>query len=162
MRIVLCTVLSLLLNVGCAGHQQHVGLVDVASVEAEAHQIWTRPLEVGFEMGRYIEAESTQRDLFGCVALGENVTRSSVPVMGGVGELTPNVQYTIAQAVADGGVDGMYVLFVEEQVQWTGLVKETTTMVKGRALKLEDFGSVDQERATRVRVEEAGRSEVAP
>ena len=134
MRIVLCTVLSLLLNVGCAGHQQHVGLVDVASVEAEAHQIWTRPLEVGFEMGRYIEAESTQRDLFGCVALGENVTRSSVPVMGGVGELTPNVQYTIAQAVADAGVDGMYVLFVEEQVQWTGLVKETTTMVKGRAL----------------------------
>ena len=162
MRIVLCTVLSLLHNVGCAGHQQHVGLVDVASVEAEAHQIWTRPLEVGFEMGRYIEAESTQRDLFGCVALGENVTRSSVPVMGGVGELTPNVQYTIAQAVADAGVDGMYVLFVEEQVQWTGLVKETTTMVKGRALKLEDFGSVDQERATRVRVEEAGRSEVAP
>ena len=162
MRIVLCTVLSLLHNVGCAGHQQHVGLVDVASVEAEAHQIWTRPLEVGFEMGRYIEAESTQRDLFGCVPLGENVTRSSVPVMGGVGELTPNVQYTIAQAVADAGVDGMYVLFVEEQVQWTGLVKETTTMVKGRALKLEDFGSVDQERATRVRVEEAGRSEVAP
>ena len=162
MRIVLCTVLSLILSAGCVGHQQHVGLVDVASVEAEAHQIWTRPLEVGFEMGRYIEAESIQRDLFGCVAIGDSVTRSSVPVMGGVGELTPNVQYTIAQAVTDAGADGMYVLFVEEQVQWIGLVKETTTNVKGRALKLEDFGSVNQERATRVRVEEAGRSEVAP
>ena len=162
MRVFVCTVLSMLLNLACVGHQKHVGLVDVASVEAEAHQIWTRPLEVGFEMGRYIEAESSQRELFGCLALGENVIRSSVPVMGGVGELTPNVQYTIAQAVAESGADGMYVLFVEEQVEWNGLVKETSTKVKGRALKLEDFGSVDQERATRVRVEEAGHSEVTP
>ena len=162
MRIFVCTIVSLLFNVGCVGHQRHVGLVDVASVEAEAHQIWTRPLEVGFEMGRYIESESTQRELLGCLALGESLTRTSVPVMGEVGELTANVQYTIADAVTEAGADGMYVLFVEEQVEWTGLVKETTTKVRGRALKLEDFGSVDQERATRVRVEEAGRSEVAP
>ena len=49
----------------------------------------------------------------------------------------------------------MYILLVEESVEWSGLVKETTTKVRGRALKLEDFGSVDRERATRVRIENA-------
>ena len=61
----------------------------------------------------------------------------------------------VAKAVQSNNADGMYILFVEESVTWSGLVKETTTKVRGRALKLEDFGSVDQDRATRVRLEEA-------
>ena len=47
-------------------------MVTQASAEAEPHVIWTRPLEVGFEMGRYIEGESTTKRLFGCVCGGRS------------------------------------------------------------------------------------------
>lgn len=161
MRLVL-SLWTMLVGIGCAAQRQHVGLTDVASIEAEPHAIWTRPLEVGFEMGRYIEAESTQRELFGCVPLTERITNASVPALGAAEELTPAAKYTVSTAVKEAGADGMYILFVEESVQWRGVVKETTTYVKGRSLKLEDFGAVDQERATRVRVEQAAQGEVIP
>ena len=67
---------------------------------------------------------------------------------------------TVAKAVQSNNADGMYILLVEESVEWSGFVKETTTKVRGRALKLEDFGSVDQDRATRVRVEKRQSIEI--
>ena len=156
-----CAIVSLMFATGCASQHHQIGLAGVAAMDPEPHQIWTRPLEVGFEMGRYIEAETTQRALLGLVPVGEGGAKCSVPVFGNAGEMTPAVEYTVSQAVKEADADGMYILFVEERVQWNGAVKETTTFVKGRTLKLEDFGSVDQERATRVRVQEAGQREVA-
>ena len=112
-------------------------------------------------MGRYIEATSTTSKLFGCIRIaGDALVRPTVTVMGASDNLTPAAQMAVAQAVKESNADGMYILFVEESSEWSGLTKETTTLVRGRALKLEDFGSVDQERATRVRVQEAGQREV--
>lgn len=143
------------LFIGCATTHIETGMVAQASAEAEPHVIWTRPLEVGFEMGRYIEAESTTRRLFGCMNVdGDPVKKSTVPMMGMETGLSTGAEMAVAKAVQNNNADGMYVLLVEESVEWTGLVKATTTKVRGRALKLEDFGSVDQDRATRVRVEE--------
>jgi len=146
------------LAMGCASVHKETGMVTQASAVAEPHTIWTRPLEVGFEMGRYIEAESTTRRLLGCMQVGgDPVRKRSVPTLGSAEELSTGAQMAVAKAVHANNADGMYILFVEESVEWSGLVKETTTKVRGRALKLEDFGSVDRERATRVRLEEAGQ-----
>ena len=49
----------------------------------------------------------------------------------------------------------MYILYVEETDVWGGLVVKKSTKVRGRALKLEDFGSVDVDRATQIRIEES-------
>ena len=147
----------ILLCVGCASTHKEVGMVVGASATAEPHVIWTRPLEVGFEMGRYIEAESSTSRLFGCIRLsGDAVQKTQVSMMGLQDELSNGSKMAVAKAVKENNADGMYILFIEEESQWSGLVKETTTTVRGRALKLEDFGSVDQQRATEVRVQEAG------
>ena len=145
------------LTLGCASTHKETGMVAYASAEAEPHVVWTRPLEVGFEMGRYIEAESTTHRLFGCLRVDGDAIRknTTVPMMGEQANLSTGAQMAVAKAVQSNNADGMYILFVEESVVWSGMVKETTTKVRGRALKLEDFGSVDQERATRVRLEEA-------
>ena len=145
------------LTLGCVSTHKETGIVTHASAEAEPHVIWTRPLEVGFEMGRYIEAESTTHRLFGCLRVDGDAVRKSttISMMGAPSDLSTGAEMAVAKAVQSNNADGMYILFVEESVEWSGLVKETTTKVRGRALKLEDFGSVDQERATRVRLEEA-------
>ncbi|MEC8482211.1 MAG: hypothetical protein VXY99_00190 [Pseudomonadota bacterium] len=145
------------LFMGCASARVETGMVTQASAEAEPHVIWTRPLEVGFEMGRYIEGESTTKRLFGCMRVdGDPVRKSTaVPMMGVQSELSMGAEMAVATAVQNNNADGMYILLVEESVEWSGFVKETTTKVRGRALKLEDFGSVDRDRATRVRIEEA-------
>lgn len=147
-----------LLCVGCASTHKDVGMVVGASATAEPHVIWTRPLEVGFEMGRYIEAESSTSRLFGCIHLsGDAVQKKThVSMMGLQNELSNGSKMAVAKAVKENNADGMYILFIEEDSKWSGLVKETTTTVRGRALKLEDFGSVDQQRATEVRIEKAG------
>lgn len=146
------------LAIGCVSVQKETGMVTQASAVAEPHTIWTRPLEVGFEMGRYIEAESTTRRFLGCMKVGgDPVRKRSVPTLGANKELSTGAQMAVANAVHANNTDGMYILFVEESVEWSGLVKETTTKVRGRALKLEDFGSVDQERATQIRLQEAGQ-----
>ena len=144
--------------IGCGTTHKETALVAAASVAAEPHVIWTRPLEVGFEMGRYVEAESTSFRLFGCIPVAGDKTAKSaqVSMIGGDVEMSSAAKMAVAKAVQESKADGMYVLYVEERTAWSGLVKETTTFVRGRTLKLEDFGSVDQERATRVRVEEAG------
>ena len=157
MRILLSTSCAVLM--GCTSiHQKDVGMVAQASAVAEPHVVWTRPLEVGFEMGRYIEGESTTERLFGCMRIGGDATskRTEVPMLGENAKLSNGARMAVASAVTNNNADGMYILFVEETIEWSGFVKETTTKVRGRALKLEDFGSVDQERATRVRLEEAG------
>ena len=145
------------LTLGCVSAHKETGMVTHASAEAEPHVIWTRPLEVGFEMGRYIEAESTTHRLFGCLRVDGDAVRkhTTVPMMGEQINLSTGAEMAVAKAVQSNNADGMYILFVEETVTWSGLVKQTTTKVRGRALKLEDFGSVDQDRATRVRLEEA-------
>ena len=142
---------------GCASAHVETGMVTQASAEAEPHVIWTRPLEVGFEMGRYIEGESTTKQLFGCMRLDGNPVRRNITVktVGMQSELSIGAEKAVATAVQNNNADGMYILLVEESIEWSGFVKETTTKVRGRALKLEDFGSVDQERATRVRIENA-------
>ena len=151
------------LSVGCTSTHKNVGMVVGASATAEPHVVWTRPLEVGFEMGRYIEAESTTRRLFGCIRVdGDPVQKNThVPMMGVHTEFSNGSKMAVARAVKESNADGMYILFIEEDVQWSGLVNTTTTTVRGRALKLEDFGSVDQERATQVRIQEAGSTGVA-
>lgn len=145
------------LSIGCASAHIETGMVTQASAQAEPHVIWTRPLEVGFEMGRYIEGESTTRRMLGCVRVDGDAVRKSttVPMMGAQTDLSTGAEMAVAKAVQNNNADGMYILRVEESVEWSGFIKETTTKVRGRALKLEDFGSVDQDRATRVRLEEA-------
>ena len=72
------------LFMGCASTHVETGMVTQASAEAEPHVIWTRPLEVGFEMGRYIEGESTTKRLFGCMRVdGDPVQKkTTVPMLG--------------------------------------------------------------------------------
>ena len=147
----------LLFLIGCSGTHKQVALVGSAHIDAEPHVIWTRPLELGFEMGRYIEGSSTTTRLMGCFRTGgDAVVRPTVTVMGASENLTPAAQLAVAKAVKESKADGMYILFVEESTHWNGLIKETTTQVRGRALKLEDFGSVDQERATKARLNQGG------
>ena len=142
---------------GCSSLHKQVALVDSATVEAEPHVIWTRPLELGFEMGRYIEGSSSTSRFMGCFRTGgDAVVRPTVTVMGASDNLTPAAQLAVSNAVKESNADGMYILFVEESSEWNGLIKETTTQVRGRALKLEDFGSVDQERATKARLNQGG------
>jgi len=149
-----------ILLMGCGSIHKDPGMVTSATAVAEPHVVWTRPLEVGFEMGRYIEGSSSTRYLFGCLRLNGDAVRqeSRVPMMGESSDLSNQAKLAVAKAVGDNNADGMYILRVDQQVTWSGLVKESTTTVHGRALKLEDFGSVDQERATRVRIETGSSS----
>ncbi len=146
------SMLSGLVWMGCTSTHRDVGMVTTATAEAEPHIIWTRPLEVGFEMGRYIEATVSTRSLLGLISVSEASHRSQVSMLGVSEKLSNAAQQAVAQAVTENNADGMYVLLVEEEVGWSGLIKETTTHVRGRSLKLEDFGSVDEERATNVRL----------
>ncbi len=154
--------LACVLCMGCTSTHRDIGMVTTVSAEAEPHVIWTRPLEVGFEMGRYIEGTVSTRSFLGFVRMSEYARRSQVPMLGVSSELSGAAQHAVAQAVTDNQADGMYVLMVEEETHWSGLVKETTTVVRGRSLKLEDFGSVDQERATNVRLGTIGQDISAP
>ena len=79
-----------------------------------------------------------------------------MPMMGVEGEFSSGADITVAKAVQSNNADGMYILLVEESIEWSGFVKETTTKVRGRALKLR-FWVCRSDRATRVRVEEANQ-----
>ena len=57
--------------------------------------------------------------------------------------MSSGAEMVVAKAVQSNNADGMYILLVEESIEWSGFVKETTTKV-GTTLKLEDFGSVNQ------------------
>ena len=64
---------------------------------------------------------------------GDPVRKSTtIQMMGAQDELSSGAEM-VAKAVQSNNADGMYILLVEESVEWSGFIKETTTKVRGRA-----------------------------
>ena len=108
-------------------------MVTHASAEAEPHLIWTRPLEVGFEMGDTPVLEPQHMFVWLSSVDGDAVYTHYSADDG----RTTNFGWRngSTKAAQSNNADGMYILFVEESVTWSGLVKETTTVLC-RVLKL--------------------------
>ena len=146
-----------LFAIGCKTVNKDYGMVSSSDLVTEPHKVWTRPLEVGFELGEYIEAESSTSRFMGMMRVSGDPVKDAarVPMLGETSKLSSNGEYAVAKAVQKANADGMYILYVEETDVWAGLVVKKSTKVRGRALKLEDFGSVDVDRATQIRIEES-------
>jgi len=145
---------SLLLSVGCKTVSKNHGMTSSSSMRAERHQIWTRPLEVGFSMGKELECESTTTKLLGIYRVSGDPINSmpSVSILGATGGLSANAKYAIGSCVEDEKSDGMYVLYTHEEKVMTGFTVTTKATVRGRLLKLKEYGPINEGTINAIRI----------
>lgn len=158
----LAPVLALALATGCATNSRKVKLQNEASLAAEAHGLWTRPTEIGFKMGDEISATANSTKIFG-INSGESkpggVNLSIVTSgLGGTGaSLSATGQFAAHKAVTKAGAEGIYVTRVETNSSgFPFIVKREKVTVTGRALTLDNYGPVEEERADKWRFRRFG------
>ena len=129
-------------------------MVTNASITTEGHQIWTRPLEVGFTMGEYVIEESTTTKLLGILRIsGDSVNGGiSMPTFGQTSGLSPNGQYAVNKVVEKQKADGMYLLYTEDQNVTTGLTVMKKSIIKGYVLHFKVYGPIDDETMKMIRM----------
>ena len=132
-----------LMMVACTSTTKNVEMTDRVSFGAEEHEVWNRPLEVGFEMGDK-EIEATDSDL------------QILPIFSfldgffGEDNLT---QSAIFEAIKANKVDGMYITATkrEESGFWP-FYAHTEVSVYGKPLKIKTVGQVSEKRADALRM----------
>lgn len=145
--------LACTLAVGCASNSRQLGLSNTATMSSESHDLWTRPNEIGFEMGPEISARASAQRVFG-FNVGESKPGMDVfafvgPLLGGGRTVSdPVALHAAYKAVEEANADGIYVTRIATEgtnvfFLWTS--KNVT--VYGRALRLRDLGMVDEARA---------------
>ena len=147
----------------CAHNSRSVGMVDKTNLRAENHTVWTRPTEVGFQLGGEISASATARRVLG-FNVGESKPGSSVlavfaPFSGA--KLSPVGSFAAYKAVTDARAEGIYVTRVEtESSGFLFFSNNETVTVYGRALTMKDYGPIKEARADRWRYRDYGADTV--
>ena len=82
-----------LFALGCKTVNKDYGMVSSSDLVTEPHKVWTRPLEIGFEMGEYIEAESSTSKFLGVMRVAGDPVKDAakVPMLGQTDHLSANV-----------------------------------------------------------------------
>lgn len=133
-------------------YDKNVSMRGEASFSAEEQALWSRPSEVGYEIMGDVEGTAEYSLLFGAIPLGDApaVDFSISGLLGG-NTNNPGVKFAAYDACKTIGADGIYITSVYTESK-NGLFVDTESVtVKGKALKLVDLGTVDQERADTVR-----------
>lgn len=152
------TTALLAINIGCSTHQGHV-MSDVASMASEPHRTWSRPVELGYEVIGDVQGEATAQSVLG-IRIGAETGGVGIGILGaitGEQQVDPIVQSASYNAVVSAGADAIYI--TRWEIRKTGLpplFQTKTAEVHGKALRLLDYGPVDQERNDTYRLEQAG------
>ena len=131
----------------CKSVNKNYGMVATSAIEAQEQEIWSRPLEVGFSMdAKSKKCTSSTTKLLGVLRVaGDPVsTIPSVTILGASNGLSSNAKFAVADCVEKLKGDGMYVTYSEDKKTMTGLTVTTSSVVRGRILRLEDYGPVDE------------------
>lgn len=132
-----------LLLSACASSGASVGASRV-SFASEDHEVWNRPLEVGFDMeDRHIKGQEKQLEILPIF----NPIWYLLSMLGldTVDELTSVAAYN---AITENSADGLYIMGTKEDKHgfWP-LYQHRTVSVYGKALRLKKVGQVDMQRA---------------
>ncbi|MDP6934474.1 MAG: hypothetical protein QGG40_16230, partial [Myxococcota bacterium] len=95
---------SLLCASACKTISKKDMLVNSASLKAEPQEVWNRPTEVGFTMGKTIEGSSDTSKLLMIIHAGGDPIKSSIsiPTFGASApSLSSNARWAIARAVEE-------------------------------------------------------------
>lgn len=154
------------LTSGCAAMRTpNAGMTSPAAISPEDHAMWSRPQEVGYELGPEIQGSAFHvAVLFGLLNFGSD---DGGGVLGWIGGIVGNVfgLKTISLASTDPltraaagdavsvtkGADGIYVTQQQTSTIDLFLFKVRSTKVKGRSVTLKPLGEVSLERADRYR-----------
>lgn len=151
-RLVTLAVAILVIATGCATNARRVGLTEATRMVAEDHRLWTRPTEVGYEMGGEIAGTATARKVLFIFNVGESKppqTEFLAVLTGGGAGLDNTGSFAAYKAVSEAQVEGIYVTRVETDsvTGFLGLWSTETVTLYGRALKLKSYGPISEERA---------------
>jgi len=153
LRLALYAAALLAVGTGCLNNARRVGLTEATSMTAEDHRLWTRPTEVGYEMGGEIAGTATSRKILFIFNIGESKppTTDVLAVVGGGGGagLGSVGSFAAYKAVSEAQVEGIYVTRLESDstTGFLGLWSSTTVTLYGRALKLKSYGPISEDRA---------------
>jgi hypothetical protein len=141
---------------GCTTKNNYV-MSDTAYLRAESHQMWTRPVEMGYEVLGDIQGEASQKKILGITVGAEG--GGSIPIFGALFGGAPTANAVVAnaayEAVVNNGADAIYITrYTQDKTGFLFLFKNTNAVVYGKALKLVNYGPVEEDRADKDRFEQ--------
>ena len=131
-------------------YDKNVAMREEAAFSAETHGMWSRPTEVGYEIIGDVEGTAEYSLLFGFIPLGDSPAVDFTIFLGGSAN-NPGAKFAAYDACKTVGADGIYITSVYTESKTNPFLSTETVTVKGKALKLVDLGTVDQERADTAR-----------
>ena len=121
-----------------------------AKLSAETLTTWARPTELAYEIIGDIEGTAEYSLLFGVIPLGD-APKIDFNIFGNQASNSPGVKLAAYDACKTVGADGIYVTAIYTESKQGLFVNSELVTINGKALKLVDLGTVDQERADTVR-----------
>lgn len=149
-------------------YDKNLYMSEAASLTTEDHSMWTRPIEVGYEIIGDVEGTAEYSMLFGFIPMGDApaVDFNLFGFFGNQAAINPGVKFASYDACKTIGADGIYITSVYTESSKNPFTTTEKVTVKGKALKLVDLGTVDQERVDTVRYLRAAasldKSNIAP
>lgn len=134
-------------------YDKNMYMDDPAAFTSEEHGMWTRPLEMGYEIIGDVEGTAEYSMLFGVIPMGDApaIGFNVFGFFGNQNASNPGVKFASYDACQTVGADGIYITSVYTESKKGLFVNSELVTVKGKALKLVDLGTVDQERVDTVR-----------
>lgn len=126
-----------------------------AAAAPENHRVWTRPLELGFDLGEDVTGEATVVTILGgLIVVGSEDDAGLLQLLGNLSGIggDPLVRAASADAAKRHSTDGVYITWSDVQTSsFFPFFKRRTAQVKGKAMRLKVLGEVKQERVDRER-----------
>jgi len=122
-----------------------------AGFSAEGGQMWARPTEVGYEIIGDVEGTVEYSTLFGFIPLSDTPASANLTGIFGSGVDDIAAQCAAYDAMQTVGADGIYILSIYSTKAANIFTSTETVTVKGKALRLVDLGTINEERADTVR-----------
>ncbi|MDC7227824.1 MAG: hypothetical protein PQJ61_13750 [Spirochaetales bacterium] len=129
-------------------------MTGVSKMTTEPQAMWARPTEVTYEIMGDVEGTAEYKLLFGILPLGD-APKTEFSIFGNNAANSPGIKLAAYDACKTIGADGIYLTSVYTESKSGLFVNSELVTIKGKALKLVDLGTVDQERADTVRYLEA-------
>ena len=151
--LTLLLALALIVTSCSTTYDKNLYMSDAAALSTEGHSMWTRPIEVGYDIMGDVEGTAEYSMLFGFIPLGDApaVDFNLFGFFGNQAAINPGVKFASYDACKTIGADGIYITSVYTESSKNPFTTTEKVTVKGKALKLVDLGTVDQERIDTVR-----------
>ncbi|HAK44500.1 MAG TPA: hypothetical protein DCO79_01075 [Spirochaeta sp.] len=131
-------------------YDKKILISDEGKMTAESVGMWTRPTEIAYEIMGDVEGTAEYSMLFGFFPLGD-APKLEFSIFGNRASSSPGVKLASYDACKTIGADGIYITSIYTESKQGFLVNSELVTVTGKALKLVDLGTVDQERIDTVR-----------